>query len=571
MPPLAKPSVLIVGAGPTGLMAACELARREIEFKIIDKAAKPAVESRALGVHARTLELLDDLGIADGMIAEGIPVKQFQVYDADEPFIRIDLSTLDTPFPFVLILPQSATESHLRKYLLRHDKSVEQSTELIDLQSTEHGATVKLRRPDGQEKEEFYDWVIGCDGAHSAVRHALGLPFEGGTYSEHFVLADVQIEFPPQWQQSPMTAYTGKDRLLAVFQINEKLYRLIGIMPPDTVLTNPQAPSLEEMQKLVDVYRPGFKIHSPVWLAAFKVNYRHVNTYRKARVFLAGDAAHIHSPAGGQGMNTGMQDAVNLVWKLGLVLNDGAKDRLLDSYQAERLPVAKMVLAGTNFLTRANLSRNPIAKQIRRHLAPVLVAKKPVQHKIGQFIGELSINYHGSPIVFEHQRNLLAVAVRGDKPADQPGIKEWFAFTSGPSAGDRAPDATAVDVRTQKPIRLFNAFSGARHSLLLLVGQRSPDAVLSQLSPFAHAVEQMFGRLTHTVIVHPNEEPPDFAAKLEAHLLYDKDLAIHKKYGGGSACVYLIRPDGHVGYRGQPPEISDVERYFRDWLGIEVR
>jgi 2-polyprenyl-6-methoxyphenol hydroxylase-like FAD-dependent oxidoreductase len=571
MPPTAKQKVLIVGAGPTGLTAACELARRGIDIKVIDKAASPCDQSRALAVHARTLELLDDMGIAGDMIADGLPVSEFDIYDVDKRLAKLDLTQLDSQFQFLLVLPQSKTEGHLREYLSRLGGSVQQSTELLDIQAASNCVMAKLKHEDGTEAEERFDWLIGCDGAHSAVRHALNLPFEGGKYNEKFVLADVQLDSERDAADcSPMAAYTGKRNIVAIFQINEKLFRVIGILPPNTVLANPEAPSLEEMQQLVNLYRPDLRIHSPVWLASFNVSYRRVNQYRVGRVFLAGDSAHIHSPAGGQGMNTGMQDAVNLAWKLALTIDEGAHEKLLDSYEAERLPVAKAVLAGTNFLTRANVLRSPVSQQIRRHLAPVLVAQKPIQHKIVDFFGELSIAYRSSPIVFQHQRNLLAVASGGKQPPDKPGMREWFEFGSGPAAGERAPDAQAVDARTQRPIRLFEAFKGTKHCLLLLIGQRSPNVVLQQLAPLAHAVEQKFGRLVHSVIVNIDREPPELLAKLEAHVLFDREFAIHKRYGAGAACVYLIRPDGYVGYRGQPPELSDLEFYFRHYLGIEV-
>jgi len=589
MQPGATGKVLIAGAGPTGLMAACELARRDIDCTVIDKAAQPSDKSRALGVHARTLEMLDDLGIAEAMIQDGLVVRRMKVFADRKPLAEVNFDDLESPFPFTLALPQDKTEKHLTKCLASSGRQILRQHELVDVKTSADKVDVKIKTADGKEISQTYDWLIACDGAHSTVRHALQLPFEGGTYEEQFVLADVRLELPPeltkdsQWQ--PFSIHMTKAGLLAFFQIGGDRYRVIAVLPPDTVLSKGTEPTLLEVQAMVDERAPkGIRLHDPVWLASFRINYRQLRDYRHGRVLFAGDAAHVHSPAGGQGMNTGMQDAVNLAWKLALVIKEGAGDSLLNSYAIERHAVAAAVLKGTDFLTRVNIMRNPLGRELRNRLAPILIGQEVIQAKITRNVSELAVAYRSSPIVFEHKRSLLAVAAKPANAPDQPGWADWFEFGHGPSPGERAPDAHAVDARTDKPIRLFQAMRGIKHSLLLLAGEHESEKVLAQIAPLAHAVEQMFGRLVQVVIVAAegsglaaagtNTEcdftPPEILRKLEASVLYDPDLSVHHKYGAGSACAYLIRPDGYVGYRGQPPELIDIERYFKLLLGGEV-
>ena len=567
MRPQTKATVLIVGAGPTGLMAACELARRGVDFRIIDKAPEPSDKSKALAIHARSLELLDDLGIADSMIDEGLKADHVRVYADNKLIVNLSLDELDSPFPFSLILPQSRTEAHLARLLSSLNRKVDRAVELVAIENEGDHVVVQLKMADGSTTQETYDWLVACDGAHSAARHSLKMPFTGGAYEEGFLLADAQVDFPSAKPQEPIALYTGKETLVGIFRINSQITRIICVVPSGTV---PAEPTLEDVQRCLKLYRPELKLHDPIWVTAFKVSYRQVDQYRHGRVLIAGDAAHIHSPAGGQGMNTGLQDAVNLAWKLALVVQEEANERLLDSYHSERHAVAEAVLKGTNFLTRVNIARNPIGKELRKHLAPILIAQEVVQNRLRRYVSELNISYKSSPIVFQHQQHLLAAAVHGKSHPEQPDLKDWLEFGSGPSPGERAPDAHAVNAKTGQQTRLFDACRGVRHTLVLLAGEHAPDVVLKRLAPLAHAVEQKFCRLVHTVIVSVDEKPPEIMPKLEADLLLDHDLSIHHKYGAGSACGYLIRPDGYVGYRGQPPELSDIEKYFHELLGIEV-
>lgn len=564
-------AILIVGAGPTGLMAACQLARAEVDFRIIDKAAEPSDKSKALAVHARSLELMDDLGIANAMIDEGVIINRMNVFADGKLLVDLNFGELDSPFPFVLSLPQDKTEKHLIAYLESCGKKVDRCHELTGVSQKPDAVTVTIKQPNGNQQEQTYNWVLACDGGRSTIRHALDLAFDGGTYEEKFVIADAHIDWGSTPKTEPMSMFIGKDGLLALFQIGALRYRVIGVLAPDAVLADGDKPSLAQVQELLDKRGPkGLKLFDPNWLASFKINARQVKQYRHGRVLLAGDAAHVHSPAGGQGMNTGLQDAVNLAWKLALVVKEGAHDQLLDTYNEERHAVAAAVLKGTDFLTKVNVMRNPIGRELRNLLAPILIGQEVVQSKIRRQVSELAVAYRSSRIVFEQQRSLLASAVTSADKPDQPGIGDWFEFGHGPAPGERAPDAHAVDGGHYTPIRLFEAMRGGKHSLVLLTGEREPDKVLQQIAPLAHAVEQKYGRLVQVIIVGTEGEPPETVRRLEAEFLLDPDRSVHHRYGAGSACAYLVRPDGYVGYRGQPPELSDIERYFNELFGIVV-
>jgi hypothetical protein len=285
-----------------------------------------------------------------------------------------------------------------------------------------------------------------------------------------------------------------------------------------------------------------------------------VNSYRHGRVFLAGDAAHIHSPAGGQGMNTGMQDAINLAWKLALVVNGAADDSLLDSYQIERHAVGQAVLKLSDFLTKVNTMRNPVALHVRNKIAPILAGQEVIQERMRNDVSELAISYRTSPIVAEHKLSLVHAKAIGHSTNDRPELGEWFDFDRGPRGGDRAPDAHLSNAE-RKPVRLFECLRGPEHHLLLFMGARSSIAGNNTLSEMAGFIIDKFGRLikVHT-IAHDG-----FAAQSsqsEGSYLIDTDLSMHHKYGASSECLYLIRPDGYIGYRSLPADKLALDEYL---------
>ncbi|MBX3439376.1 MAG: FAD-dependent monooxygenase, partial [Planctomycetaceae bacterium] len=368
--------VLIVGAGPVGLTMAVELTRYGVPVRIIDKTASRTDKSKALAVWSRTLELLERSRCADAFVAAGLKASAVNIFSGSEAVATVSFGDLDTPYSFALMLPQSETERLLEQQLESLGNRVERRVELTGF--NEGGATVlgTLRHADGSEESVEAEWLIGCDGAHSSVRHLLGLEFLGDTLPSEFILADVHA-----------TGLTAPDDTLAAFWHHEGAVIFFPIAPgryrviADVGHEPRHDPTLAEVQSILDRRGPGgVTLSDPIWLAGFGINERMVKQYRHGRVFLAGDAAHIHSPAGGQGMNTGMQDAFNLAWKLALVVEGVAPPDLLDSYSAERSPIAKHVLSQTGRLTRVATAQNEIVQTVRNFIAHHAFGLSAVRH-----------------------------------------------------------------------------------------------------------------------------------------------------------------------------------------------
>lgn len=399
-----NPQVLVVGAGPVGLTMAAELARYGVAVRIVDKAAQRTDKSKALVLWSRTLELLDRAACGDAFVAAGHKVNAANVIAGDKLIGHVGFADVDSPHPYALMLPQSETERLLEAHLAGLGVAVERRVEIVGLTEADAGADAApgvsaiLRHADGRQESLRTDWLIGCDGAHSTVRHALGLEFEGETLNTDWILADIHLS-GPRLSDSELAAYWHEDGVLAVFPISSGRYRIIADLGR-SVGAPPADPTLEQVQALVDRRGPGgLRLSDPVWVSAFRINERKVARYRSGRVFVAGDAAHVHSPAGGQGMNTGMQDAFNLSWKLALVCRGVcAADRLLDSYSLERSAVGAQVLAAAGRLTALGVMRNHTAQTVRNLLGGFLFGLAPVRRAMANTLAEVSIGYAHSPL-----------------------------------------------------------------------------------------------------------------------------------------------------------------------------
>ncbi len=390
--------VLIVGAGPVGLALAGDLARYGVKVRIIDKAPARTDRSKAVVLWSRTLELLQRDADAGAFVAAGLRATGANIISGGRVIGRVGFGGVDSPFPFALMLPQSETERLLEDDLAARGVAVERGVELLAFDDSEKAVIATLRRPDGGEEQVNTPWLVGCDGAHSAVRHILRLPFEGETLPSDWVLADVHLtglRLPPD----EMGLYWHADGVLALFPLGSGRYRIIANVG-DGKGETPGDPTLADVQAAVDRRGPGgLRLSDPIWLSAFRINERKVADYRVGRVFLAGDAAHIHSPAGGQGMNTGMQDAFNLAWKLALVCRgDCPADPLLESYNAEREAVGAKVLADAGRLTALALLRNPAAQAARNLVGGWLLGLSPMRRRISDTLAEVGISYPKSPL-----------------------------------------------------------------------------------------------------------------------------------------------------------------------------
>ena len=520
--------VLVAGGGPTGLMLALGLASRGIACRVVDRAPVRSDRSRALVVHARSLELLQKLGIADELIAAGRRTMAANLFINGRQALRFAFGEVgrvtDTPFPFTLLVSQVDTERVLEKRLAALGTHVERPLELLGFDEDADGVRARLRRGDGREEELRARYIVGCDGAHSAVRKGAGLSFEGAAYPQDFVLADMRVD----WENDDDALYIFVSRagLLAVFPFAEPgSYRLIATRS-ESVPDDAGDPSLDELREIVRQTSPiPMELRDPRWLARFRLHHRAANHYRAGRAFVAGDAAHIHSPAGGQGMNTGIQDAANLAWKLALVLRGHAPECFLDSYEAERLPVGRRLLRTTDRLFAGTASRGPVSLALAGFLLPRLggfaLGRPGLAARGFRFISQLEIAYPSSPVVDEARPRLQG----------------------GPRAGNRAPDA--VVRRVGGETTLFSLCAGAAHHLLVFGGDSA--------EPLRALAAQHLGEVEAH---HVTREPGVAGAWIDA------SGEAHRRYGISDAGCYLVRPDGYVAFRAPGVDAAPLAEYL---------
>ncbi|MFC7475389.1 FAD-dependent monooxygenase [Dankookia sp. GCM10030260] len=391
--------VLIAGAGPTGLVLALSLMHRGIRPRIVDQAAGPGEASRAMVVQARTLELYRPLGLAEAVIARGIKVEALHLRGAGAEVAQVSLHAMGeglSRYPFVLSFPQDDHERFLVERLAAAGIAVEWNTELLGFTETPDGIRATLRQA-GAETEATAAYLCGCDGAHSRVRQALGLGFPGGTYDQRFYVADVRLAGPFQPDLTVNLAAQGFSLMLPVR--SRGMNRLIGVVP--AALGDRPGLGFEDLRADLEVLL-GVRVEQVNWFATYHVHHRVAVRFRAGRAFLAGDAGHIHSPAGGQGMNTGIGDAVNLGWKLAEVLRGRAAPAILETYEAERIAFARLLVATTDRIFRGAVSRGLGGRLVRRWLLPRLLPLAAGfeigRHAIFRLISQIRIAYPGSAL-----------------------------------------------------------------------------------------------------------------------------------------------------------------------------
>jgi 2-polyprenyl-6-methoxyphenol hydroxylase-like FAD-dependent oxidoreductase len=377
---------------------ALELARYQVPVRLIDKMPKRSDTSRAIAIWPRTLELLDRAGASADLVALGNKVIAANIIAGSETMARIELAHVDTPYPFALMLPQSDTEVVLERHLEHFGTHSELGVELAAFTRDADGVTATLRHADGRVETERFGWLIACDGSHSPIRHSLGLSFEGDTLGTDWALGDFHMTGSP-YPLGEIFTYWHEDGPLIFFPMAPGRYRIIASLAPSKDGAS-VAPAPKEFQAIIN--RRGSSsivLGAPIWTSTFRINERQISSYRAERVFLAGDAAHVHSPAGGQGMNTGMQDAVNLAWKLAMVCRGlSANPSLLDSYDTERRPVGAEVIASAGRLTKIATIHNPLARHVRNTIAHFVLGLSPVQRALEGSMTEISIGYPDSPL-----------------------------------------------------------------------------------------------------------------------------------------------------------------------------
>lgn len=524
--------VLIVGGGPTGMTLALELAMQGISFRIIDKEPGRSDTSRAIVIQPRTLELLNRHGIARDLISLGTIGVGARLFVSKKFVADVDLNDLgfdDTAFPLPLFISQADTEKFLDEALLRYDRRVERPFAAEKVEQDGSGVTALLRGPGKAVEEVRCKYVVGCDGAHSIVRHAGNLTFEGAPYPQDFILADLHVS----WDQpvDRLLIFFGQG-LLVGFPMKDGVWRLVSSRPGG--LAEHEEPTLSDFNEIFSKMAPGgAELSDPIWITRFRLHHRGANNYRAGRLFVAGDAAHIHSPVGGQGMNTGIQDAVNLGWKLGRVIRGEEDDSLLDSYDIERRRIGEHLLETTDRAFQIVSSANPLFIFFRNLLVPWVfpwaVKERSRRARMFRFMSELGIRYRNSPVV----------ATSADYRGPLHG-------------GDRAPDGDLQG--PHGPTKLLDLCVGPTYHLMLFTGSKCVGLDEGSLIDIA---ARSLGTLSDAAMVHrivvvaSNDK--------SAHL--DEEARLHGRYGFSEPGYVLVRPDGYIA------DIGSLNR--KAGLGIE--
>ncbi|WHT23336.1 FAD-dependent monooxygenase [Crossiella sp. CA-258035] len=494
--------VLVVGAGPVGLTLTHELLRRGVRVRLIDSADGPSVTSRALATHARSLEIYDQMGIVDRVLARGRRVQHFTMHQRGRRLVRFgpDYSELPTRFPFTLVIDQALTEEVLREAVEGLGTAVEWGVRLEDLRQNDTEAIATLRRADGSSEQVRTPWLVGCDGGHSTVRKRLELPLIGDS-SERWLIADASVEVDLPTDSLHLMHLKGGTIMLVPFP-QEGRWRLL-----DTVDVSYDGDKEALAARFADKIRTGCGLPATVrdltWVSVFDIQQRMIPRMRDGRCFVAGDAAHVHSPASGQGLNTGVQDAFNLAWKLAMVVRGHARDPLLDSFSAERVPVGRALLDTTKTATRMVALKSavqgvalPIAFAVIRNTPPL---KGKIERKIMRGMTALALRYDDSPLTHA-----------GTDPAAR-----------GPRPGGRVTEVTEADA-----------------------AQPGWSALLAQLRD---------GRWTLAVTADADRHLVSAVGKEHADWLspHVVDEVVRRGLGLASQGWLLVRPDGYVSDRGE--------------------
>ncbi len=499
-------ALLIVGAGPTGMTAAIEARRMGLDVRIVDRSDHMARWSQALVVQARTLEQFQRYGLAEEVVRCGRKLTGGHLWSEGKQIASVRLDKVPSRYPYALFIPQTETEAILNAHMESLGVQTERQVELVHLEQTDGAVRARLRHADGREEEVEPRWLLGCDGSHSTVRDQLGIPFEGKAIALNFILGDMVLD-GPEAPGNEIEVHFHRGDLVFMGRLNDRVTRVImgthGMQ--DTFKGRELTPA--DFQGVADRCGVRVTIHGADWMTPFNVNDRQAKHYRVGRVFLAGDASHIHSPVGGQGMNTGIQDAANLVWKLAAV-GRGADESLLDSYEEERGEVGRALLQFTERVLQVGTASERWVESLRDLLVPLITRLNVVQEKAGGFVSQTAIQYRRSSAVVDAGGNGTL------------------------RAGDRMPDLTLRNAEGERG--LLADWTEPVH-LLVLVNASDGEASAVRSGLFQVQVTQVS----------------------EAELSDDgrHQLGLGKK-------LLIVRPDGYVGYRG-PVDSEELARYAR--------
>ena len=544
-----RSDVAIVGAGPTGLFAAALLARAGVAVRILDKAPGPAKESRAFAVQARSVELLASIGLGDAVLDRGTLATGARIYVDGREAAGFGFAAdgrADTPYPLVLVLSQSEMEAILVAEVKRLGIAVERGVTIGTIVEDQGGVTLAGTGPRGEPLQARAGYVIGADGAHSVVRKAAGLTFAGAPYAQGFLLADCRLE--GLVSDGPFCVFLhGRDFALWFPMKGEQTGRVLttdGAVAADPSLAS-QGTAPATLADVEASFRRAtqrdVRLSDATWTSRYRVHHRSCDRYRVGRVFVAGDAAHIHSPAGGQGMNTGLQDVANLAWKLAIAVQGEAPSGLLDSYDAERRPVGETVLRVTDRAFSFLTSASGLVGGIRDVLLPLagsaIGRSGLVRNKAFGFLSQLGIRYEPRWAVQHEQAG----------------------WSVGPSPGRRAPDAAVARGRS-----VFDLLDGYRFTILALSRKPLRAAEIERLAQDLDDMSTRSGLRSNAVLVGHS------LVGRHARLVQAETDAVLSAYGLTGEIIqalYLVRPDGHVAWRAPSLDVAGCEAFMAERFG----
>lgn len=527
--------ILIVGAGPTGLMLGILLQREGIPFRIIEKEKERSPYSRALAIQTRSLELLQDIGLLEKFLEGGKEMGRVAFHSRKRRIGRFSMEGVASPFPFALVHPQERSEMLLEEHLKNRGVKVERGVELTSI-----NADGKVTLLSEREEKLQFSYVLGCDGGHSSIRKKLHIPFVGTDRNELFALADLKVQGPID--ANTMCGFFSTDGVVAFIPMPEGYTRMIAAnMETREELT------LERLTEIVH-RRTGrtFHLSDSKWTSYFTTHFRHSATMRKGSVFLLGDAAHIHSPVGGQGMNTGLQDAYNLAWKLARVVRKQAEDSLLETYEEERMQVAESLLKWTNQMTRLVTLRRNLFLTVRNTLLGYLFKRKFFQHRLRAWITQTRINYRESSLSQERKPTFFSALFS----------RKRREFRLGPHAGDRALDSEIALKDYLEVSTLFEVLSGTKFVLLVFASKRLKPTLIAELK---HSLSDRFA----AYLIASDEKHP-LIEKWKGSVIFDRSGALRHTYGVSHSSLYLIRPDNYIAYRSYGLDLPIFQKYLRN-------
>ncbi|MGI8838219.1 MAG: FAD-dependent monooxygenase [Pyrinomonadaceae bacterium] len=517
MPPTIKTDVIIVGAGPTGLALACQLTRYQVDFVIFDKSEGVTAYSKALGVHARTLEIYEQLDLAHEAVEQGTIAGKVRMLQRGEILGQVELSNIGkelSAYPFMLVLEQSRNERLMYNWLQAHGRDVRWQTELESFSQNDTSVTARVKTSGGECQTIEGRYLVGCDGPRSLVRNGLGLAFEGSTFERLFYIADVQIDW--KFTHDALTVCLAPHGVVAFFPMpGEKRWRIVGAFPEghekaerEIVYEEIEEQIKKEAQLELDITRVD-------WFSTYKVHTRHVDKFSSSRCFVAGDAAHIHTPAGGQGMNTGIQDAYNLGWKLALVIKHSVNPRILESYNEERLPNAKRLTATTDRMFNLAAGKDWFVALIRTTIFPPLakyiLSIEAVRKRFFILISQIGIRYRDSS---------LSMHDTGPQQSDNDFEVK---------AGDRMP-YFEIDGKS-----IYDRLRAPRFHLLKF----SNGVTIDENSKVASEYTELFD--CHVIPLHPN---------------------VIEIFGTNQPFDVLLRPDNYIGFVSSDTSSRPLSVYF---------